>query len=214
MRSPGNPSTAVITGSNVTNQAAYNGAFPSGGGAVLKFTSATAFDLYAAPVTADSKPVSSGTVVGGNATAAGVTFAIGGTPAAGDQFSIQSNNHQTQNVLDTLGQMVTALNTPIDGDPVAKQKFQGAMESALGNIESAANQIGSAVTSIGARGQSLDEQTTTNETLIQANTTTQGSIRDSDPAEVMTRLTLQQTMLQASQLAFSKISQLGLFNKI
>ena len=30
----------------------------------------------------------------------------------------------------------------------------------------------------------------------------------------MTQLTLQQTMLQAAQLAFSKISQLGLFNKI
>lgn len=88
------------------------------------------------------------------------------------------------------------------------------MESALGNIDSASNQIGAAVTSIGARGQSLDDQNTTNQSLIQANTTTQGSIRDSDPAEVMTRLTLQQTMLQASQLAFSKISQLGLFNKI
>jgi flagellar hook-associated protein 3 FlgL len=211
--SPGNPSTAVITGSTITDPVAYNNAFPQGG-AVLKFTSATAFDLYAAPVTADSKPVSSGTVAGGNATAAGVTFAIGGTPATGDQFSIQPNDHQTQNVLDTLGQMITALKVPVDNDPVAKQKLQGAMESAIGNLESASNQIGTAVTSIGARGQSLDMQTTTNQSLSTANATTQGSIRDSDPAEVMTRLTLQQTMLQAAQLAFSKISQLGLFNKI
>ncbi|MGY3173390.1 flagellar hook-associated protein 3 FlgL [Pseudomonas sp. TE12234] len=213
-RSPGNTSTAVITGSSVTNQAAYTNAFPSGG-AVLKFTSATAFDLYAAPITADSRPVSSGTVSGGNATAAGVTFALGGgAPASGDQFLIQNNDHQTQNVLDTLGHMVTALNTPIDGNPVAKQNFLGAMESGLGNIDSAVNQIGSAVTSIGARGQSLDNQSATNESLTQANATSQSSIRDSDPAEVMTRLTLQQTMLQAAQLAFSKISQLGLFNKI
>lgn len=212
-RSPGNPSTAVITGSSITDQTAYNNAFPQGG-AVLKFTSATAFDLYAAPVTADSKPVSSGTVAGGNATAAGVTFALGTVPAAGDQFSIQSNNHQTQNILDTLGQMVAGLNTPIDGNPVAQQKLQGIMEAGLGNIDSAANQVGAAVTAIGARGQSLDAQTVTNQSLSTANATTQGSIRDSDPAEVMTRLTLQQTMLQAAQLAFSKISQLGLFNKI
>jgi flagellar hook-associated protein 3 FlgL len=212
-RSPGNTSTAVITGSTITDQAAYTAAFPQGG-AVLKFTSATDFDLYAAPVTADSKPVSSGTVAGGNATAAGVTFALGNTPAAGDQFSIQPNNHQTQNVLDTLGQMITALNTPVDGDPVAKQKLQGAMEAGLGNIDAAANQIGTAVTTIGARGQALDMQAITNDSLTTANSTTQGSIRDSDPAEVMTRLTLQQTMLQAAQLAFSKISQLGLFNKI
>ena len=110
--------------------------------------------------------------------------------------------------------MITALNTPIDGDPVAKQKLQGAMEAGIGNIDAATNQIGTAVTSIGARGQSLDMQSVTNDSLSTANTTTQGSIRDSDPAEVMTRLTLQQTMLQAAQLAFSKISQLGLFNKI
>lgn len=212
-RSPGNPSTAVITGSNITDQAAYTAAFPQGG-AVLKFTSATAFDLYAAPVTADSKPVSSGTVSGNNATAAGVTFALGSAPAAGDQFSIQPNDHQTQNILDTLGQMVAALNAPIDGDDVAKQKFQGIMEGGLGNIDAASNQVGAAVTSIGARGQSLDMQVVTNQSLSTANSTTQGSIRDSDPAEVMTRLTLQQTMLQAAQLAFSKISQLGLFNKI
>jgi flagellar hook-associated protein 3 FlgL len=212
-RSPGNPSTAVITGSSVTNNTAYTNAFPSGG-AILKFTSATDFDLYAAPITADSRPVSSGTMVGTNATAAGVTFAVGGTPGAGDQFVIQANNHQTQNVLDTLGQMMTAMNLPVDSDPVARQKFLAAMDSGMGNLDSASNQIGTAVTSIGARGQSLDDQSTTNETLTLANTASQSSIRDSDPAEVMTRLTLQQTMLQAAQLAFSKISQLGLFNKI
>jgi flagellar hook-associated protein 3 FlgL len=88
------------------------------------------------------------------------------------------------------------------------------MDSGLANLDSANNQLGSAISSIGARGQSLDDQTTTNQSLTLANTATQSSIRDSDPAEVMTRLTLQQTMLQAAQLAFSKISQLGLFNKI
>jgi flagellar hook-associated protein 3 FlgL len=67
---------------------------------------------------------------------------------------------------------------------------------------------------VGARGAALDTQNATNQGLALANTQTQASIRDSDPAEVMTRLTLQQTMLQASQLAFSKITQLGLFNKI
>jgi len=216
-RSAGNPSTAVITGSTVTDPVAYNAAFPTGG-AILKFTSATAFDLYAAPVTADSRPVSSGAVVAGppaTATAAGVTFALGGgAPASGDQFAIQSNNHQTQNVLDTLGKMVTAMSVPIDGNTTAKQQFLAAMESGLANLDSASDQLGSAITSIGARGQSLDDQSTTNQGLDLANTASQGAIRDSDPAEVMTRLTLQQTMLQAAQLAFSKITQLGLFNKI
>jgi flagellar hook-associated protein 3 FlgL len=144
-----------------------------------------------------------------------VTFTLGGgAPAANDQFAVQSNNHQTQNVLDTLGKMISAMSLPVDGNTNAKQQFQAAMESGLANLDSASNQLGSAITSIGARGQSLDDQTTTNQSLSLANMATQSSIRDSDPAEVMTRLTLQQTMLQAAQLAFSKITSLGLFNKI
>jgi flagellar hook-associated protein 3 FlgL len=74
--------------------------------------------------------------------------------------------------------------------------------------------LSSAISSVGGRGAALDTQNDTNQALKLANTQTQSSIRDSDSAEVMTRLTLQQTMLQASQLAFSKIAQLGLFNKI
>src|SRR5207253_5846557 len=81
-RSAGNPSTAVITGAAQSNSAAYNSTFPAGG-AILKFTSATAYDLYASPITAGSKPVSSGIMAGATATAAGVTFTLGGTPAAG-----------------------------------------------------------------------------------------------------------------------------------
>lgn len=212
-RSPGNPSTAVISGATTSNPTAYNSSFPTGG-AILKFTSATAYDLYASPITATSKPVSSGTMAGSTATAAGVTFTLGGTPAAGDQFVVQANNHQTQNVLDTLGQLQAALNTPADNNPVALQKMQAAVASGMGNLDTAQAQLGSAITAVGVRGQALDDQTTTNQSLVLANTTSQSAIRDSDPAEVMTRLTLQQTMLQAAQLAFSKISQLGLFNKI
>lgn len=218
-RSPGNPSSAQITGSSISNSADYHASFPSGS-AIIKFTSATDFDLYAAPLTADSKPVSSGTVVAGVGTASGVSFTVASGPAptpgpsASDQFSVAVGSHETQNILDTLSQLKTALNTPTNGDPIAMQKLQAAVSSGIGNLASGLDQVSSAVSSVGARGSALDTQTQTNQSLTLANTQTQSSIRDSDPAEVMTRLTLQQTMLQASQLAFSKISQLGLFNKI
>ncbi|WP_347904725.1 flagellar hook-associated protein 3 [Pseudomonas purpurea] len=214
-RMPGNSSTAVVTGATVSSQAAYAAAFPNGG-AVLKFTSATAYDLYASPLTADSKPVSSGTVTGAGttATAAGVDFTLAGTPAAGDQFVVAANNHQTQNILDTVSQLRTALSTPTNGDPVAVQKLNAAITSGIGNLTSGMDTLSEGVSSIGGRGSALAIQSDTNESLALANTQTQSAIRDSDPAEVMTRLTLQTTMLQASQLAFSKISQLGLFNKV
>ena len=127
-----------MTGATITNQAAYSAAFPTGG-AILKFTSATAFDLYAAPIDANSKPVSSGTIAGTTATAAGVSFSLSGAPAAGDTFQVSANTHQTQNILNTLGAAITALNTPADGNPVALQQLRASMDSALGNLNSGAS---------------------------------------------------------------------------
>lgn len=216
-RGPGNPSPVQVTGTRVTDPAAYHASFPSGS-AVLKFTSATTFDLYAAPITADSSPVSSGTMVGNTATASGVEFTLNDTPAnplqSGDQFNIAVNTHETQSILDTVGQLKTALNTPTNGDAVAIQKQQAAMTAGLGNLASGLDQLSVGISSVGGRGAALDTQSESNESLVQANAQTQSSIRDSDPAEVMTRLSLQQTMLQASQLAFSKIAALGLFNRL
>lgn len=212
-RSPGNPSTALVTDASVTNSTDYHASFP-GGGAILKFTSATNFELYAAPLTANSKPVSTGTMAGTTATASGVSFTVAGTPGAGDQFSVAVNTHQTQNILDTVSQLKTALSTPTNNDPIAIQKMNAAVTAGIGNLSSGMDQLASSISSVGGRGASLVTQTDINQSLALANTQTQSAIRDSDAAEVMTRLTLQQTMLQASQLAFSKIAQLGLFNKV
>lgn len=212
-RSPGNPSTAQVTGSAVSNSADYNGSFPSGG-AILKFTSASNYELYASPMTANSKPVSTGSLAGSVATASGVDFTLSGAPQAGDQYVIAVNNHQTQNILDTVSQLRTALLAPVTTDPVLAQRFSAELGAGISNLASGAEQLSSALSSVGARGAALDTQTEANSSLSLANKQTQSAIRDSDPAAVMTRLTLQQTMLQASQLAFSKISQLGLFNKV
>ncbi|MNT31525.1 flagellar hook-associated protein FlgL [compost metagenome] len=135
-------------------------------------------------------------------------------PSGGDQFSVKVDTHQTQNILDTISEFRKALATPVDDNQEARQKYQGALQSAIGNLESGANKIAEGISSIGARGAALDVQAETNESLKIANTKTQSSIRDADPAEVLIRLSLQQTMLQASQLAFSKISSLSLFNRL
>ncbi|HEK1010051.1 TPA: flagellar hook-associated protein 3 [Pseudomonas putida] len=215
-RSPGNASSEQVTGATITDQDAYKAAFPSGG-AVLKFTGTNTFELYASPVSADSRPVASGTLGGPNgttATAAGVSFELSGAPAAGDSFSVKVDTHQTQNVLDTISKLRTALSTPQDSDPVAKQNFKAALDSAIGNVGSAINQVSSSVSAIGGRGQALDVQAETNESLSTENTKTQSSIRESDPAEVMVRLQMQSNMLQASLQAYAKVAGLSLVNYI
>ncbi len=214
-RSPGNTSSTQITGTSIADPALYAKAFPEGG-AVVKFGTGGTYALYAQPLTSDSRPVAEGTLAAGDTslTAAGVTFNFSATPGDADQYIVSVNKHQTQNILDTVSQLRQALETPVDGDPIAGQKLSAALDSAIANISSGQDQLGYTVTSIGGRGRALDLQEQANESLSIANSSTQSSIRDSDPAEVMTRLTLQQTMLQASQMAFSRISQLSLFNSL
>ncbi|MGI4836733.1 MAG: flagellar hook-associated protein 3 [Janthinobacterium lividum] len=217
--------TSAITGASdstasaatqAADAVAYTSKFPANG-AVVKVTGTTpttTVALYASPLTANSQPIDSQTLTGGSVTLAGVKFSISGTPATGDQFTVQSNTHTNQNILNTLNDLRTALMTPTDGDAVATQKLNAQLQSAIGNLASGSDQVSTALSSIGARGQAVDAQSTTNTTLTTNNDTNQSAIRNSDPAEVMTRLTLQQTMLSAAQLAFSRISQLGLFNKL
>lgn len=214
-RNPGNASTAVVTGASVSNAATYSSAFPQGS-AVLKYTDANNVALYAAPLTDDSKPVATAAVTapGTSVSVGGVTFDLSGAAQAGDQFQVAVDNHQTQNILDTLTQLRQALTTPIDGSTTAKQNFQAQLNAGLSNLTSGAETLGNAISSIGARGNALDIQTSTNESLSQANTNTTSSIRNSDYAEVVSRMTLQSTMLQAAQLTFSKVAQLSLFDRL
>lgn len=180
--------TSAITGASDTtasaatraaNAAAYTSQFPSGG-AVLKVTgtSPTTVALYASPLTANSQAIDSQTLTGGSVTLAGVKFDISGTPATGDQFTVQANTHTTQNILNTLNDLKNALMTPTDGDPVAQQKLNAQLQSAIGNLSAGTDQISTALSSIGARGQALDAQSTTNTTLTTNNTTNQSTIRD------------------------------------
>ena len=216
-RSPGNASSATVSSSAVGTSAAdltaYNNTFPTGG-AILRFTSATDYELYASPITGSSTPVSSGTMAGGNAKASGVNFAINGTPAAGDQFVVQSGTRQTENVLNTLTAAIKALSTPADGDLVATQKLNASMTSALGNLSSSIEQVSTAKAAGGARQLAAMAQGTTNDLLKGNNTVEQGTYVNADIIEATTRLTLQKTMLDASQQVFVQLSKLNLFSQL
>ncbi|MBV4533605.1 flagellar hook-associated protein 3 [Pseudomonas sp. SWRI107] len=211
-RSPGNASSSQVSGASVTDPVAYKAAFPEG--AVLKFTSATNYELYAAPVSADSRPVTSGTMVGNSATAMGVQIDLSGPAAPGDSYAIKVDTHQTQNILNTVSKLRSALKTPIDSDPVAKQNFKASLDSAIGNVSSGINQVSSSISAIGGRGQALDIQAETNEALGNENTLTQKSLRETDQVEAMLRLQMQTNMLQASLQAYAKVAGLSLVNYI
>jgi flagellar hook-associated protein 3 FlgL len=116
-------------------------------------------------------------------------------------------------VLDTLHQLKAALELPVT-DAKSALALKNATDSALGNLASANENIDISRGQIGARLNSLAIQNDENVSLALANKSTQSAIADTDFATASVTLSLQQTMLQASQLAFAKISQLSLFNKL
>ena len=209
-RTPSNTSTAQLTGSTVTDAKVYGDSFPSNG-AVIKFTSATEYEVYAQPLTADSKSIAKGDVASG---ALGVDFKFSGTPEAGDQFVVNRNNHQSQNALDTISQLRKALEIPSDKDPLVQQTQKDAINAAIGNLKNASAGVDSARGSIGARLKAVDIQADENISLGLANDSTTAAIGNTDMAGASIELAFQKAMLEASQLAFVKISQLSLFNQL
>ncbi|WP_339416634.1 MULTISPECIES: flagellar hook-associated protein 3 [unclassified Pseudomonas] len=219
-RTASNQSTAQLTNGNVSSAADYSSTFPGNSGVLIKFSDPdpTAFKVFAQPYTADSKEIDSGVIdtatTPNTITAAGVTFGLSGTPQTGDQFAAGASTQKTQNALDTLSQLRQALEKPADGIPGARVKLQDALNAAVSNLNNSTTQLGNVIGSIGARENALDVQSDANASIGLANTTTMSALANIDMGEAAINLTLQQTMLEASQLAFVKVSQLSLFNKM
>ncbi|AMN82090.1 MULTISPECIES: flagellar hook-associated protein 3 [Pseudomonas] len=218
-RTPSNLSTVQLTGARVSSQADYASTFPNSG-AVIKFTSSTAYEVYAQPYTTNSKAIASGDTGGATTvTAAGITFDISGgtppgTPSAGDQFAVGASTKKTQSALDTLSQLRQALEEPADGNPAAQVKLKDTLDASLSNLANSRTQLDNVRGSIGARMNALDIQSAENTSIGTANKSTMSDLANIDMGEAAINLALQQTMLQASQLAFVKIAQLSLFNKM
>ena len=219
-RTASNTSATQLTNATVSSSAKYASTFPANSGVVIKFsdTDPTAFQVFTQPYSANSKAIDSGvidtTTTPNSITAAGVTFGLSGTPNVGDQFSVGASTQKTQSALDTLSQLRKALEQPADGIPGARIKLQDALNSAVSNLTSSSDQVDNVRGSIGARQNALTVQSSENESVGLANKTTMSALANVDMGEAAINLTLQQTMLEASQLAFVKISQLSLFNKM
>ena len=220
-RTASNTSTAQLTNAQVSSTADYASTFPGNSGILIKFddTDPTAYKVYAQPYTANSKPIVDNGVIDSTSTpnkitAAGVTFELSGTPQVGDQFTVGNTTQKTQNALDTLSQLRQALEQPADGVPGARGKLQDALNAAVSNLTNSLTQVDNVRGSIGARQNALEVQESENTSVGLANTSTMSALANIDMGEAAINLTLQQTMLEASQLAFVKVSQLSLFNKM
>jgi len=141
----------------------------------------------------------------------GVKFSISGTPSDGDVVHIDSANQQS--IMDTMAAFAKALRA-VDDNSQSKQELAAVVASTLNNLDNAQVNVLQAFSALGAKQNTL--QTTRDlhlDTTLFAKEVL-SSLQNLDYAEASTRLSMQTTILEASQASFVRISRLSLFNRL
>ena len=183
----------------------YEVAFSNGG------TTYTMFDVTSDPNKAS--PVASGPYASGQPIkAAGMEMTIAGTAVDNDTVTISPVRNQS--MFKTLDDVINLLETPVSGTTDGAAKLRYGMQVAGDNMDSALDHILAVRASSGARLQeieSLDDEGSARDLNYASQLS---GIRDLDYVKAISDLTQKQTILQASQQSFAKVSGLSLFNYI
>jgi len=197
-----NSSNAWIDAGRVTSPdqltgSTYDIQFSSGGGATT-YT-----------VLRDGNPVSTGNpfTSGQNITVDGMSFAISGEPANGDDFQLTPST-RSLSVFDALDNAVRQLSTPDQGGP----KVQQAVQDSIRDLDQCSTQISSARSFAGTTLQRLDGVKGRLDATELSAQTSRSNAEDLDMVKALSSFNSQQTGYQAALQSYATIQKLSLFN--
>ncbi|HCX32966.1 MAG TPA: flagellar hook-associated protein 3 [Rhodocyclaceae bacterium] len=167
---------------------------------------------------ADFDPVSGTTTPSGPfAYQAGAPIALGagaievtvsGTPAAGDTFTVAPSTQVS--IFDTLGSAILALESATT-DAAGRARLTNSLQEVRGALSQSLDKVLAARALVGSRLGELDALSASGEDLRLQYEAALSKLQDVDYAEAISRLTQEQTSLEASQKSFLQVSQLSLF---
>jgi flagellar hook-associated protein 3 FlgL len=135
----------------------------------------------------------------------GVRTSITGTPAVGDVFTISAGQFQD------VFSIVAGLSETLRSEPSADVRAANIAQS-LADLDSAFENSLNARTQLGGRLNALEAQREDNDAQVFVTRSTLSTLRDTDLAEAISQLTLEQTTLDAAQAVFARITSSSLFN--
>lgn len=142
----------------------------------------------------------------------GVKVQIDGVPAAGDEFKITRDTaNEKRSLLNVVSDLRKALESG-DGSTEGVYKMRDSAAVALSNLDTAYTQVDGIRGKVGARLNVIDSTSDFIANVSLVNKSVQSDLQDLDYAEALSRYALQNTVLQATQQSFVKVSQLSLFN--
>jgi flagellar hook-associated protein 3 FlgL len=136
----------------------------------------------------------------------GMSFAITGAPADGDEFETTPST-RTLSVFDTLDAAVAQLSTPDQGGP----KVQQAVQDSIRNIDQCNSRMSSARSFAGSTLQRLDGVKGRLDATELSAQTARSSAEDLDMVKALSSFNQQQTGYQAALQSYATIQKLSLF---
>ncbi|MFV2059495.1 MAG: flagellar hook-associated protein FlgL [Gammaproteobacteria bacterium] len=141
----------------------------------------------------------------------GVQTSFIGFPENGDSYLFKPSINK--DVFSTLRDLSISLDTPRN-TPKAKSLLGNSVNQSLVSIDEAIDKILTIRANTGSRLRALDNQQEINSSHLLHLKEIQSDIKDLDYTEAVTRLNLRLTGLEASQIAYSKVQNLSMFDYI
>ena len=206
---PSNTGGGIITSGSVANPASL-----TGHNYEITFAAGATGLTYDVTDTTTGTTLSSGNPFTSDETIQfdGLQFSISNTPNAGDTFTVSPSTNQS--IFNTIGNLITALETPIRSQDGGGARLTNNLNSALQNLDNGLEQILTTRASVGSRlqeAESLDIQGSDLEIQYEQRLS---ELRDVDFAKAISELNKQQVYLEAAQKSFSTVTQLSLFDFI
>jgi len=172
----------------------------------IQFSTAGGATTYS--VLKDGTSISSGNpfTSGQEISVDGMSFAITGAPANGDDFQTTPST-KTLSVFDALDNAVAQLSKPGQGGP----KVQQAVQDSIRNIDQCTSQISSARAFAGTTLQRLDGVKGRLDATELSAQTDRSSAEDLDMVKALSSFNQQQTGYQAALQSYATIQKLSLF---
>ena len=131
-------------------------------------------------------------------------------PAGGAAQNFVLDPPQNNNILDGMSDFITALRDP----NITPDTFQLKVADATAHMKNARLNVDQGLGEIGGRMNGLEQVMGSNEGLSTLNQQARAKISEADLYEVIATLSKEDAALSATQLSFSKISKLTLFDYI
>jgi len=194
-----NTGTGIIAPGSAVDMSTY-----VAGDYEIRFTAPGVYDVF--DVGAGANIVTGATYTDSqNINFQGIRTSITGAPAAGDVFTISAGQYED------VFSIVANLSQTLKSNPGDTVRAANIGQS-LADLDTAFEASLNARTQIGGRLNTLDSQRDDNDAQILQTRSTLSTLRDTDLAQAISQLTLEQTTLDAAQAVFARITSSSLFN--